>query len=75
MAQPPASVKDLRAIPEADLRAQLAQLQRELWQSRMKAREGALPQTHHLPVLRRQIARVNTVLNERRPAASSAPNA
>lgn len=72
MATTQTPVKDLRTMPEADLRAQLAQLQQDLWQRRMKARDGALPQTHHLPVIRRQIARIHTILTER---ARSAPPA
>ena len=72
MAKRQAPVKDLRGMPEADLRAQLSQLQQDLWQRRMKARDGAAQQTHHMPEIRRQIARIHTLLNERRTAAPSA---
>ena len=58
------SAKELRAVPEADLKAQLEALRQELWQSRAKARQGALQQTHVLRSLRRQIARAQTVLRK-----------
>lgn len=58
------NAKDLRALPKAELAAQLDKLRQELWQGRLKAREGALKQTHVLPRMRQQIARVETVLRE-----------
>lgn len=59
------SAKELRAVPEADLHAQLVQLQQELWRHRMQGKEGSLQGVHQLSALRRQIARIQTVLNER----------
>ena len=66
MAKLPSHAKELRGMPEADLKARLETLQRELWQTRAKAREGGLQQTHLLMHLRRQIARVQTVMREPR---------
>ena len=54
--------KDLRGLSSGELTAQLEKLRQELWGHRVKAKEGALTQTHHLRFLRRQIARVHTVL-------------
>ena len=59
---------ELRGLPSADLRAQVQQLRQELWQQRLKVREGSLQQTHELRAARRQIARVATVLNEQQRA-------
>ncbi len=73
MADKRPDAKALRNLPEADIRSQLAQLRNELWQGRLKAREGSLQQSHHLPVIRRQIARIETVLTEQRRAAASKP--
>ncbi len=64
--RPPA--KDLRAVPEAELRQQLETLRQELWQSRLKVKDGSLQQTHQVMGVRRQIARVLTVLSEPRGA-------
>ena len=61
------STKDLRALPDADIRQQLDALRQELWQSRLKAKEGSLQQTHQIPAARRQIARIHTLLAERKP--------
>ena len=63
--------KDLRAQSDQELRDQIAQLRQDLWQQRMKAREGSLPQTHHLSAGRRQIARIHTILSEPRSSTPS----
>ena len=61
----------LRGLPEADLQAQLAALRQELWQRRTKTSEGAAAETHEIPAVRRQIARIHTVLREqRKPGAT-----
>ena len=60
------STKDLRALPDADVQQQLDALRQELWQSRQKAKEGSLQQTHQIPATRRQIARIHTLLAERK---------
>ena len=65
--------KELRELPETDLAAQLDTLRQELWRHRIKARDGALQQTHQIPAVKRQIARVQTVLNAkpRHPTATT----
>ncbi len=69
MADKRPDAKALRGLPEADIRSQLAQLRNELWQFRLKARDGSLQQSHHMPVVRRQIARIETILSEKRKDA------
>ena len=66
MAEKRPQVKDLRALPEADLQGQLASLRDEIWHQRQKAKDGSLKQTHLLRAAKRQVARVQTVLTERR---------
>ena len=61
--------KELRAMPEADLKAQLEIIRRELWQQRLKVKDGSLQQTHHLRTGKRQIARILTVLAQHRSGA------
>jgi large subunit ribosomal protein L29 len=60
------SMKDLRTMPEPEVTAQMEKLRQEYWQHRVKAREGSLQQTHQLRAARRQIARLLTVLREKR---------
>ena len=62
MAEKMPTAKELRALPEADTKTHLETLRQELWQTRIKAKEGALQQTHRLRVIKRQIARLHTVL-------------
>ncbi|MBI4342854.1 MAG: 50S ribosomal protein L29 [Candidatus Omnitrophica bacterium] len=64
MAEKRPTAKALRALPADDLTAQLGKLRQELWQHRLKARDGSLQQTHVLLAARRQIARVQTLLRE-----------
>lgn len=64
MAQKSLTTKELRALTEKELAEQLQQRGAELWQYRMKAKDGSLQQTHLLRVTRRQIARLNTLLKE-----------
>ena len=64
--------KELRTMPADDLRQQIAQLRQELWQQRLKARDGSLQQTHQLSAARRQVARIQTVLREQQGAVAPA---
>ncbi len=64
MAERLARVKDLRALPEADIQAQLVKLRQDIWQQRIKSHDGSLQQSHHISILKRQIARIHTVLRE-----------
>jgi len=59
---------ELRTLPDTDLQTQLQALRHEMWEHRMKAAVGSLQQPHQIRALRRQVARVQTVLNEQRRA-------
>jgi len=63
MAESWSTMKELWTLPQAELHAQLLKARQTLWQDRLRAREGALQQTHELRRTRRHIARVQTVLN------------
>lgn len=65
MAERPPHARALRAMSDQELQERLTTMRRELWLNRMKARANALPQTHLLTLMRRQMARVQTVLRER----------
>jgi len=56
---------DLRNKNEAELREELTGLLREQFNLRMQHATGQLDKNHRLKTVRRDIARVKTVLNER----------
>lgn len=66
-----ADMNALRALPASDLAAQIDTLRKERWEHRIKMRDGSVRQTHQLGVLRRQVARVLTAMNEQHRAAGS----
>ncbi|KLV09764.1 MULTISPECIES: 50S ribosomal protein L29 [Photobacterium] len=60
--------QDLRAKSVEELNAELVNLLREQFNLRMQAATGQLQQTHTLKAVRRDIARVKTVLTEKADA-------
>jgi ribosomal protein L29 len=62
--------KELREMSETDLKEKAQQLHQELWRFRLKVREGAETHSHQASHLRRQKARIYTVLRERAKAAA-----
>ncbi|ANP63516.1 MULTISPECIES: 50S ribosomal protein L29 [Vibrio] len=57
--------QDLREKSVEELNAELMNLLREQFNLRMQAATGQLQQTHALKAVRRDIARVKTVLTEK----------
>ena len=66
------SIKDLRGLPAAELKSKVDGIKQEIWQHRIKAKSGALQQVHQIGALRRQIARIETVLSQQRSNAHGA---
>ncbi|MCC5806570.1 MAG: 50S ribosomal protein L29 [Opitutales bacterium] len=64
--------KDLRELSLNELDKKLRDLRQELLQSRLNKRTGQLERTHLLRELRHDIARVRTVLNEKKKAVPAA---
>ncbi len=64
--------KDLRELSLNELDKKLRDLRQELLQSRLNKRTGQLERTHLLRELRHDIARVRTVLNEKKKVAPAA---
>ena len=62
------TAQDLREKSVAELNEELMNLLREQFNLRMQAATGQLQQTHTLKAVRRDIARVKTVLNEKADA-------
>jgi ribosomal protein L29 len=67
--------QELRALPDAELLKQEATLRQEGWQRRQHVKEGAQAKPHEIAAVRRQIARVLTVLSERRAPRYAGPRA
>ena len=60
------NANDLRAKTEEELGSLLVDLSKEQFGYRMQQSVGQLAQTHLLKKVQREIARVKTVLNEKR---------
>lgn len=65
-------LRDLRSKDADDLAQLLNEKQGELMNMRFQHATGALESTARLGMLKRDIARIHTVLNERRTAGESA---
>ena len=64
------NAQELRAKKPADLNTDLAALLKEQFNLRMQKATGQLNKTSQLKAVRRDIARVKMVLNEKQPAGS-----
>ena len=64
------NAQDLRQKNEAELNEELSGLLREQFNLRMQRGIGQLAKPHELRRVRREIARVRTVLNEKKGEAS-----
>lgn len=64
------NAQDLREKNEAELREELSGLLREQFNLRMQRGIGQLPSPHDLRRVRRDIARVRTVLTEKKGEVS-----
>ena len=58
-------IKDLRALSVPELRERGVKTAEELMKRRFRHKTGQLEQTHRLNELRKEIARVETVLEEK----------
>lgn len=56
--------KEFRVLPAAELRQRVVESKKELELLRVKARQGGLEQPHRIRQLRRDVARMLTVLRE-----------
>lgn len=64
--------QELRNKSESELREELHGLLREQFNLRMQRGSGQLTQTHQMKRVRRDIARIKTVINEKNRAGESA---
>ena len=59
-------LKELRQKSADDLKAHLLELHKEQFSLRMQKATGQLTKTHDIRLVRREIARVNTLLTEKK---------
>ena len=59
-------LKELRQKSEAELTSHLLDLHKEQFSLRMQKATGQLTKTHDIRLVRREIARVNTLLTEKK---------
>ena len=62
--------EEVREKPTAELTSLVVELRRKLWQARFDNHANQLDDTSQIKKLRRDVARVRTVLTERRAEAS-----
>lgn len=59
-------VKELRALSNEELEAKIKEAKKELFDLRLKQSTGALEKPSRIHELRKNVARMNTILNERK---------
>ncbi len=64
-------IEDVRRLTSDELTDQLLSLKKEQFNLRFQAATGQLEKTHRVEVVRRDIARIKTVLRAKAPAAQS----
>jgi len=64
------TIEDVRRLTPDQMREQLLQLKKEQFNLRFQAATGQLEKTHRVEVVRRDIARIKTVLGATAPAVS-----
>jgi large subunit ribosomal protein L29 len=67
------NIDDVRRLSPDELSDQLLSLKKEQFNLRFQAATGQLEKTHRVQVVRRDIARIKTVLRSRAPAKSQSP--
>jgi large subunit ribosomal protein L29 len=64
---------ELRELPEEELITRLREAKAELFNLRVQAATGQLDNNRRLQVIRREIARIYTIMRERELGLSAAP--
>ncbi len=65
-----ATATEYRNMSTADLKKELVDLRREQFNLRMQQGVGSMPKIHRFSAVRKDIARIKTVLNEKNEAGS-----
>ena len=59
------NLKEIRAMSSEELKTKMADAREELMNLRFQAVSGQLTDTSRLPIVRKEIARIQTIINER----------
>ena len=59
------NLKEIRTMSSEELKAKMADAREELMNIRFQAVSGQLTDTSRLPIVRKEIARIQTIINER----------
>lgn len=61
--------KEIRDLAPAEIETKLREAREQLLQLRLRKQTGQVEKTHEIRVLRKDIARLETVLNQKKAAA------
>ena len=64
--------KEIRDLAPAEITTKLRETREQLLQLRMRRQTGQVEKTHELRTLRKDVARLETILNEKKRAAVAA---
>ena len=64
--------KEIRDLAPAEINTKLREIREQLLQLRMRRQTGQVEKTHELRTLRKDVARLETILNEKKRAAVAA---
>ncbi len=64
-------IEDVRRLTQDELTDQLLSLKKEQFNLRFQAATGQLEKTHRVEVVRRDIARIKTIMRVKAPAVAS----
>jgi large subunit ribosomal protein L29 len=64
--------KEIRDLAPAEITTKLREVREQLLQLRMRRQTGQVEKTHELRTLRKDVARLETILNEKKRAAVAA---
>jgi large subunit ribosomal protein L29 len=62
--------KDIRELAPAEIETKLRETREQLLQLRLRKQTGQVEKTHELRVLRKDIARLETILTQKKTAAA-----
>lgn len=64
--------KDIRELAPAEISTKLREIREQLLQLKLRKQTGQVEKTHELRTLRKDIARLETILNEKKAKAPKA---
>jgi len=64
--------KEIRDLAPAEITTKLREVREQLLQLRMRRQTGQVEKTHELRTLRKDVARLETILNEKKRSAVAA---